>query len=63
MDRLLTVSQGVILEKMLTTEKAEFANFLNANLPSPVSEAEKNQREAYRYQKVPSAHPVVISLH
>ncbi|CAD6576718.1 MAG: hypothetical protein TREMPRED_001750 [Tremellales sp. Tagirdzhanova-0007] len=46
---------GVILEKMLTTEKEEFVRFLKSSPLDTVTEGEMKQKEAYRYQKARSS--------
>jgi hypothetical protein len=45
-------NQGVILEKLLVTDRPDFKRFLNSSPPESVSEAERNEKEAYRYSKV-----------
>jgi hypothetical protein len=45
-------NQGVILEKLLVTDRPNFKRFLNSSPPESVSEAERNEKEAYRYSKV-----------
>ncbi|KAL7420472.1 hypothetical protein Q5752_004422 [Cryptotrichosporon argae] len=40
---------GRILEKMLTAEKADFARFLMSSPEDAVPQAEREEREAYRY--------------
>lgn len=45
-------SKGVILEKLLVTDKTNFKRFLNSSPPKSVTEAERNEKEAYRYSKV-----------
>jgi hypothetical protein len=44
--------KGVILEKLLVTDKNNFKRFLNSSPPESVTEAERNEKEAYRYSKV-----------
>jgi hypothetical protein len=47
-----TDNQGRVLEKMLTTEDADFKRFLKSSPESAVSAEERTAREAYRYSKV-----------
>jgi hypothetical protein len=42
----------VILEKLLVTDTRNFKRFLNSSPPESVTEAERNEKEAYRYSKV-----------
>jgi len=42
----------VILEKLLVTDTLNFKRFLNSSPPESVTEAERNEKEAYRYSKV-----------
>lgn len=41
-----------MLEKLLVTERGDFNRFLKSAPDSAVSEEERNEKEAYRYQKV-----------
>ena len=53
--------KGVILEKLLVTDKNNFKRFLNSSPPESVTEAERNEKEAYRYSKVrPAISPSVL---
>jgi len=41
-----------MLEKLLVTDTVNFKRFLNSSPPESVTEAERNEKEAYRYSKV-----------
>lgn len=44
--------QGKVMEKMLTSDAKDMKRFMKSAPESAVTEAERNQREAYRYVKV-----------